>query len=96
MEITQKLNPLIVGGTLALTVVITYSVYIGAWVIWQEGALDFLNALFHGLDFRRIQITESAPVLQMLLFPLLIMAVWGFVVGFLYTMIYNFVESSKK
>ena len=89
METSQKLNPLAVGSTLALTVAIMYSLCAGAWVIWHEGALDFLNALFHGLDFRRIQMTGSTLTLQMFFFPLVVMAVWGFVTGVFFAAIYN-------
>jgi hypothetical protein len=32
-----------------------YSVCAVAWTVWHEAALDFLDTLFHGQDFRKIQ-----------------------------------------
>ena len=95
MEATKKLSLLTVGATFSLAVAIMYSVCTGAWLIWHEGALDFLNALFHGLDFRKIQVTESALTLQMFFFPLLVMAAWAFATGTLFAAIYNIIQSHK-
>lgn len=84
------------GSALALTVAIMYSVCTGAWVIWHEGALDLLNALFHGPDFRKIQVTEAAFTFSMFIFPLLVMTAWGFVTGSLYAVAYNLIQRFKK
>ena len=89
MDTTPRLRPLLVGSTRALTIAIMYTVCAAAWAIWHEAALDLLNALFHGLDFRRIQLPPQAYSSGMFFLPLAVMTGWGFVTGALYAMLYN-------
>lgn len=92
METDRKLRPLILGATLAITIAIMYTLCAVAWSIWHEAMLDFLNALFHGLDFRKIQIPESAYSIKLFLLPLAVLTVWGFVSGVLFAGIYNLLK----
>ena len=92
METDRKLRPLILGATLAITIAIMYILCTVAWSIWHEAMLDFLNALFHGLDFRKIQIPESAYSIKLFLLPLAVLTVWGFVSGVLLAGIYNLLK----
>jgi hypothetical protein len=89
MESNRKLRPLLFGSTLALTIAIMYTLCAAAWAIWPEAALDFLNALFHGLDFRRIQLPPQVYSPKMFFLPLAVMTGWGFVIGALYAMLHN-------
>ena len=89
MDTTPRLRPLLVGSALALTVMIMYTLCAAAWAMWPEAALDLLNALFHGLDFRRIQMPPQAYSAGMFFLPLAVMTGWGFVTGALYAMLYN-------
>ena len=90
MDASQKLPPVVLGGALALTIVIMYSLCAVAWAVWHEAALDFLNALFHGLDFRKIQAAQNTFTVSMLFIPMLVMAAWSFATGMLYAVIYNY------
>lgn len=92
MENPQRLRPLAVGITLAVTVAIGYTACAAAWAIWNEAALDFLNALFHGLDFRKIVLPRSDYGLWLFLYPLVVLSVWAFFIGALYSVINNFLR----
>ena len=51
-----QLNPWKFGAVIALTVGINYTLCTIVWVSFPGPSLDFLNALFHGLDFRKLQV----------------------------------------
>ena len=89
MTTTPTFRPFALGLAFALTIAIMYTACALAWVIWQEPALDFLNALFHGLDFRRIQLPGSRFSFVNFVMPLLIMSAWGFITGTLLGTICN-------
>ena len=85
----QRVNPWLTGATLALTVVVAYTICAIIFVAFPNASVLFMNALFHGLDFRKLQITSGE-------FSLLgfgtVVVVWGaaaFVVGVLYGGFYN-------
>ena len=85
---TERLSPLRLGATLSLTVAIGYAACAALWAIWNEPALDFLNALFHGLDFRRIALPQAYGA-WLFVYPLLVMTAWGFLIGALFATISN-------
>ncbi|MGZ9080099.1 MAG: DUF5676 family membrane protein [Burkholderiales bacterium] len=58
--------------------------------MWHEAALDFLNALFHGLDFRKVLLPARDYGIGVFLYPLTILAVWAFFVGALFAVVRNF------
>lgn len=72
------------GVTLSLTAAIGYALCAAAWAIWHEQALDFLNGLFHGLDFRKILLPERDWRLGMFVYPLAIVSLAGFAVGMIF------------
>ncbi len=81
-------SPWRLGVTMALTVAIGYSVCTLAYALMPERGIDFLNALFHGLDFRKLGV--PAPLtLMMFVYPLIVLVVWGFVVGTLFGWLHN-------
>ena len=86
---SERLSPLRLGATLSLTVAIGYAACAALWAIWNEPALDFLNALFHGLDFRRIALPRSPYDAWLFVYPLLVMAAWAFFIGALFATINN-------
>lgn len=68
------------GLALAITIAFSYTLCAALYALWPEQGVDFLNALFHGLDFRRLQ-NPQPFALRMFVGPLLGLATWGFVVG---------------
>ena len=89
MATTSRVRPLALGLAFALTIAVMYTVCAMAWVIWPEPALDLLNALFHGLDFRRLQLPSSHFSFGAFVYPLIVMSMWGFAIGTLLGAICN-------
>lgn len=79
----NNLNPAKTGAALAITVGIAYTLCAAAFWLWPEQGIEFLNAMFHGLDFRKLG--QLAPfTLKLFVIPLLVFVVWGFLVGALF------------
>jgi len=76
------------GVTLAVTLAISYTVCAIAYALMPERGIDFLNALFHGLDFRKLG-TPMPFTFLMFVYPLVVFVVWGFAVGTLFTWLHN-------
>ncbi|MPZ45777.1 MAG: hypothetical protein GEV05_20785 [Betaproteobacteria bacterium] len=81
-----------IGITLSITAGIAYVFCAAAWAMWHEQALDFLNGLFHGLDFRRILLAESEWGLWMFLYPLAVVSVAGFIVGAIHEVVKDLLD----
>jgi fatty acid desaturase len=76
-------SPWRIGVTMTLTAAIAYTVCTLAYALMPEQGIEFLNALFHGLDFRKLGV--PAPLtLVMFVYPLVVLVVWGFAVGTLF------------
>lgn len=88
-------SPLRMGATLALTMVITYTVCALLYALAPERGIDFLNALFHGLDFRKLQ-TPTPFTFLMFAYPLLVFVVWGFAVGALFAWLHNAFQARAR
>lgn len=90
-----KMDPWKTGIALALTMAVSYIVCAVLYSLWPERGLDFLNALFHGLDFRKLE-TARAFRLSIIVYPLTVLVVWGFVVGSLFAFIHNFIHRAGE
>lgn len=90
-----RLNPVAAGTALALTLGIMYAICTAIWIAWQTEAVGFLNDLFHGLDFRRIQKNDTSYSFAAFIVPLAVLAVWGFVTGTLYGFIHNALRKDR-
>jgi large-conductance mechanosensitive channel len=76
-----NISPVSTGAALAVTVGIGYSACALVFWLWPEAAATFMNALFHGLDFRKLQ---SGPMLfefGSFIYALVVMLVWAFALG---------------
>lgn len=71
------------GVALALTVSTAYSACAALYAAWPALGIDFLNALFHGLDFHKLDVGVHFT-LTMFVYPFVVFAVWGFAVGMLF------------
>lgn len=88
------LTPWRSGVVLALTIAIAYAVCAFVYALAPERGIDFLNALLHGLDFRKLG--APAPfTFAMFVFPLLVFLIWGFLVGALYAWLSNCFRQSR-
>jgi hypothetical protein len=89
-----KLNPWIYGGVLSITVVINYALCTIFWFAFTESSIKFLNALFHGMDFRKIYAaTTFSP--GDFLYVLIMFAVWAYILGAIYAVMRNLLIASE-
>lgn len=77
-------NAVRTGVALALTVGIGYSACSAVFWLWPEAAATFMNGLFHGLDFRKLQSGPAAFNFGSFLYALAVMMGWTFVLGTMY------------
>lgn len=76
--------PIKTGAALAVTVAIGYAACTFVFWLWPEAAASFMNALFHGLDFRKLQSGSALFSLGSFASALVVMAVWAFGLGTLF------------
>jgi len=89
------MNPSRTGSVLALTLAIAYTACAVIYALAPERGIDFLNALFHGLDFRKLG-TPTEFTFLMFVYPLIVFLVWGFAVGALYAWLHNLMYRSGR
>lgn len=84
-----RINPMVSGAALAATVGIGYSACSLLFWFWPDAAASFMSALFHGLDFRKLQ---SGPVLfnfGQFLWALAVMVLWAFGMGAIFGWVFD-------
>lgn len=77
-------NPIKTGVALAATVAVGYAGCTIVFWVWPEAAANFMNALFHGLDFRKLQSGPSLFSFASFIYALSILAGWAFGLGALF------------
>ncbi len=82
------MKPLPTGITLSLTLAVFYSLCTLIWAIWPDPFISFMNALFHGLDFRALQSTEPYTW-SSFFYALVVTAAWGFALGAYFAWLHN-------
>ncbi|HMJ49953.1 MAG TPA: DUF5676 family membrane protein [Burkholderiales bacterium] len=82
------MHPWKTGAALTLTFAITYTVCAALYALWPERGIDFLNALFHGLDFHKLETPQPFTFL-MFIYPFVVFLIWGFAVGTLFAWLHN-------
>ena len=82
------LNPWKFGAVIALAVGINYTLCTIVWVSFPGPSIDFLNALFHGLDFRKLQVGSPFPA-GSFLYALITLMVFTYVLGAIYALVRN-------
>jgi hypothetical protein len=91
----EKLNPWKFGTVLSLAVGLNYVLCTIVWTIWTEPSMDFLNALFHGLDFRKLQ-TSAAFSLPSFLYALITFMAAVYVLGVIFALLRNLLQPNEK
>lgn len=84
-----KLNPWRFGAVLSVTVGISYALCTIVWVTFTGPAIDFMNALFHGLDFRRLQMVTAEVSIASFVYAIIVLTVWAYLVGAIYATVRN-------
>ena len=77
------------GGALAVTVAVGYTACTLVFVLWPETAASFMNALFHGLEFRKLQNGPALFDSGRFFYVLLVLAVWAFWFGALFGWVFE-------
>jgi hypothetical protein len=72
------------GTAFAVTVGIGYTACALVFRLWPEAALVFMNSLFHGLDFRKLQAVPGPFDFGGFLVALAGIVVWAFLMGALF------------
>ncbi len=83
------LNPVRTGIALALTVGIAYATCALVFWIWPEASAQFMNGLFHGLDFRKLRDAAGRFGFESFGVSLAGIVVWAFLVGCLFGWLSN-------
>ena len=88
------MHPWKTGAALALTLAITYMVCAALYALWPERGVDFLNALFHGLNFHKL-VTPEPFTFVMFIYPFVVFVIWGFAVGTLFAWLHNILHGGS-
>lgn len=86
-----QLNPRTFGAVVSITVIINYILCAIFWYAFSGPALDLINGLFHGMDFRRIY-TATPFSAGTFAYVLVVLAVWSYVVGAVYAAVRNWLR----
>jgi hypothetical protein len=82
------LNPWRFGAVLSITVAISYLLCALFWYSLPGPSMELVNALFHGMDFRKIYSATPFAIGPMLR-VLAVLAVWAYLVGVIYAVVRN-------
>jgi large-conductance mechanosensitive channel len=77
-------NPTRTGAALAATVAIGYAACTLVFWLWPEAAASFMNTLFHGLDFRKLQSGPALFNFGSFVYALVGITIWAFGLGALF------------
>jgi large-conductance mechanosensitive channel len=77
-------NPVKTGAALATTVAIGYAACTLVFWLWPEAAASFMNSLFHGLDFRKLQSGPALFNFGSFVYALAGITIWAFGLGALF------------
>lgn len=68
----------------AITVGVGYATCSLFFFLFPDTAMVFVNALFHGLDFRRVQAGGTPFSFGGFVYALVVMVAWAFILGALF------------
>lgn len=80
----NALNAVKTGTAFAATVGIGYALCSIVFWLWPDAAANFMNALFHGLDFRKLQAGYSLFNFGAFLYAEAVLIGWAFMLGTLF------------
>ena len=89
-------NAMRTGAALAITVAVAYALCSLLFLTWPEAAATFMNSLFHGLDFRKLQSGPTLFSFGAFAYALLVMAAWAFAVGTLFGWISGRLHGTRR
>jgi hypothetical protein len=90
----RTLVPWRFGAAFALTVMAGYAVCTAIWLLFTEPSIAFVNALFHGLDFRRLHVGGTFAFSSWL-FALAVLSAWAFLMGALFAQVHDWLTPER-
>lgn len=85
------MKPLQTGTALAATVAVFYSLCALIEVLLPTQFMAFMNALFHGMDFRLLQASQPHPWSDFF-YAVITLAIWAFAFGAFFAAVHNALE----
>lgn len=73
-------NPYRIGSAFAITVAIGYALCTGVFWLFPEASANFMNALFHGLDFTPLK-RDGTFTFASFVYGFVVLVVWAFFMG---------------
>lgn len=89
-------NPASTGVALAITVGIGYVACTLVFRLFPDASATFMNALFHGLDFRKLQTGETLFTFGSFAYGFTILVAWAFLGGMLFGWIRNLLNQERR
>ena len=89
-------KPIQSGTAFAITVSAAYALCTLFFWIWPQTATTFMNGLFHGLDFTRLQSPPGSFGFQSFGYALVALGVWAFVIGAFFAWVWGRVDPLPK
>jgi len=83
------------GLALGATVGVGYAACALVFRLWPEAGAAFMNSLFHGLDFRKLQAGAAVFDFGTFFFALTVLVVWAFALGFVFGWIAERLDSKR-
>ena len=77
-------DPIRTGAALSITAGIAYAACTFLFWLWPDAAAAFMNGLFHGLDFRRLQVGPALFSFGSFAYALAVLMAWAFILGTLF------------
>ena len=78
------ITPFRAGGALAATAALGYALCTLVFLLWPETAANFMNALFHGLEFRKLQNGPALFDFSRFFYVLVVLSIGSFWFGALF------------
>lgn len=88
-------SPIRTGVALATTAGVGYAACAVAFYLFPDAAVNFMNALFHGLDFRKLQAGPALFSFGSFLYALVVMMAWALGLGTIFGWILDRVRRDK-
>jgi len=91
----KRPSPAATGAAFSLTAGAGYAACTLAFWIWPDAAAYFMNALFHGLDFRKLQNGPALFNFAAFLYALAALMAWTFGLGALYRWVQGWIAGKR-
>ena len=83
------------GAALAVTIAVGYGLCTVVFGVWPESAAGFMMALFHGLDFRKLQAGPSLFNFESFGYATVVLAGWAFMLGTLFAWLWSYLAPKR-